>query len=174
MRGVTRMAGKEGFTLLETVMALAITAIMSVFLSGFLHPQMKLYYEFERISQARGMCYEAYVEIERALRYGLIYYCDSERPEELSYYERAANVPVKAFSREEGLCEYAPSVERWPRLTADDLDVVEMSGMHIELDFSGTQDSQVCVAIRVMSGETLVYEQDAVIGSMYSYGPQGE
>lgn len=31
-----------GFTLIETVAALAIAAVLAVFISGFIHPQMKL------------------------------------------------------------------------------------------------------------------------------------
>ena len=39
-----------GFTLIETVAALAIAAVLAVFISGFIHPQMKLYYELDRLS----------------------------------------------------------------------------------------------------------------------------
>ena len=48
-----------GFTLIETVAGLAIAAVLAVFISGFIHPQMKLYYELDRLSQAKAMCSEA-------------------------------------------------------------------------------------------------------------------
>ena len=39
-----------GFTLLETVMALTIASIALLFFTGFLVPQLKLYYRFGRTS----------------------------------------------------------------------------------------------------------------------------
>ena len=57
-----------GFTLIETVAGLAIAAVLAVFISGFIHPQMKLYYELDRLSQAKAMCSEAYRGLEEKLR----------------------------------------------------------------------------------------------------------
>ena len=61
-----------GFTLIETVAGLAIAAVLAVFISGFIHPQMKLYYELDRLSQAKAMCSEAYRGLEEKLRYGYV------------------------------------------------------------------------------------------------------
>lgn len=63
-----------GFTLIETVAALAIAAVLAVFISGFIHPQMKLYYELDRLSQAKAMCSEAYRGLEEKLRYGYVFF----------------------------------------------------------------------------------------------------
>lgn len=50
--------------MIETVAALSIAAVLAVFISGFIHPQMKLYYDLDRISQAKAMCGEAYRGLE--------------------------------------------------------------------------------------------------------------
>ncbi len=44
MNGRNVRDGCQGFTLLELVAALSITAVIGVFAAGFLHPQVKLYY----------------------------------------------------------------------------------------------------------------------------------
>lgn len=42
-------------------------------------------------------------------------------------------------------------------------------GMTLELDFDGTETGQARVPIRIMKDEETVYEQEAVIHSMYDY-----
>ena len=78
----------SGFTLIETVAALSIAAVLAVFISGFIHPQMKLYYDLDRISQAKAMCGEAYRGLEEKLRYGYVFFCDHRDTGVISYYVR--------------------------------------------------------------------------------------
>ena len=78
----------SGFTLIETVAALFTAAVLAVFISGFIHPQMKLYYDWDRISQAKAMCSEAYRGLEEKLRYGYVFFCDSRDTGVISYYVR--------------------------------------------------------------------------------------
>lgn len=119
------------------------------------------------------MCHEAYVKLERALRYGFIYYCDSSNSDELAYYERSGNVNVLDLDKDEGFCEDVPGVKYWPRITAEDLDVDSMDGMKLELDFTGSKGAMVRVKFRIMEGDILVYEQEAAIGSLYEYRIKG-
>lgn len=154
---------------METVLALSIAAVIAVFTAGFLHPQMKLYYEFDRISQAKAMSGEAYRKLEEELRYGYMFFCDSSDTAELAYYVRRAEGLPKVLDQGDTCYETLPPVERWPRISAKDLDVKEMGGMILELDFSGTESMQARVAIRIRADGDVVYEQEAVISSMYSY-----
>lgn len=171
MRGRTRLGHNRGFTLLEMVMALSIAAVVGVFAAGFLHPQIELYYEMDRKSQAKGMCTQAYMELEKILRYGYIYYYDPACPEELLYYVRENGTGEVV---EHGtVYEKLPPVIRWPSLSADDLDIEEYGGMSLELDFDGTTRQEAKVAIRVVKDGETVYEQDAVIRSMYGYQVEG-
>ena len=107
----------SGFTLIETVAALSIAAVLAVFISGFIHPQMKLYYHLDRISQAKAMCGEAYRDLEEKLRYGYVL---------------------------------------------------------LELYYTGTENSRARVSIKVKKDGDVIYEQKAVIGSMYGYTMDGE
>lgn len=65
--------------------------------------------------------------------------------------------------------EKLPPVSGWAHISADDLDVDTFDGMTLELDFDGTQARKAKVLIRIMKDEETVYEQEAVIHSMYEY-----
>ena len=95
------MTGSRGFTLLETVIALAITAVVTVFAIGFIRPQIGLYNEFDQLSQAKAMCAEAYVKLEKVLRYGYVYHADPDRPDELAYYIRKTE-PYESVHESDG------------------------------------------------------------------------
>jgi len=158
----------SGFTLIETVAALSIAGVLAVFISGFIHPQMKLYYDLDRISQAKAMCSQAYRGLEEKLRYGYVFYCDYRDTGVLSYYVRDRQ---KIPELEEGGLYYEelPPVKEWPVISAEELDVAKMSGMDLELDFSGTKNTRAEVSIKVKKDGEVIYEQEAVIGSMYGY-----
>ena len=84
MNGRNVRDGCQGFTLLELVAALSITAVIGVFAAGFLHPQVKLYYGFDRLAKAEGMCGQAYTKLEGLLRYGYMYHVEPGYPETLA------------------------------------------------------------------------------------------
>lgn len=168
----SRLDGSRGFTLLELVMALSILAIVTVFAAGFLHPQIRLYYESDMRSRAESMCSEAYRELEQVLRYGYVYYVNRETPDRLAYYVRD---PDTSHSGEDGFVyEMLPPVSRWPCISAEDLDVDENGDMTLELDFSGTSSRKANVLIRIMKDGEPVYEQEATVCSMYDYEIEGE
>ena len=153
MNGRNVRDGCQGFTLLELVAALSITAVIGVFAAGFLHPQVKLYYGFDKLAKAEGMCGQAYTKLEGLLRYGYMY-----------HVEPGPSCDVDGITYEK-----LPPVSGWPHISADDLDVDTFDGMTLELYFDGTQAREAKVLIRIMKDEETVYEQEAVIHSMYEY-----
>ena len=102
-----------GFTLIETVAGLAIAAVLAVFISGFIHPQMKLYYELDRLSQAKAMCSEAYRGLEEKLRYGYVFFCDYRDTGVISYYVRDRE-EIPDIKEGRSYYEELPPVEDWP------------------------------------------------------------
>lgn len=147
-----------GFTLIETVAALAIAAVLAVFISGFIHPQMKLYYELDRLSQAKAMCSEAYRGLEEKLRYGYVFFCDYQDTGVISYYVRDRE-KIPDIKEGRSYYEELPPVEDWPSISAEEL----------ELDFSGTKNTRAKVSIKVKKDGDVIYEQKTAIGSMYGY-----
>ena len=114
------------------------------------------------------MCSQAYRGLEEKLRYGYVFYCDYRDTGVLSYYVRDRQ---KIPELEEGGLYYEelPPVKEWPVISAEELDVAKMSGMDLELDFSGTKNTRAEVSIKVKKDGEVIYEQEAVIGSMYGY-----
>ena len=93
---------------------------------------------------------------------------DSRDTGVISYYVRnRQEIP----DLEEGGSYYEelPPVEDWPSISAEELDVTKMDGMELELDFSGTENTRARVSIKVKRDGDVIYEQKAVIGSMYGY-----
>ena len=158
------MTGSRGFTLLETVIALAITAVVTVFAIGFIRPQIGLYNEFDQLSQAKAMCAEAYVKLEKVLRYGYVYHADPDRPDELAYYIRKTEPYESVHESDGSVYEMLPPMDKWPRIAAGDLEVEEMDGMTLELR----------ALLVVKKEEEQVYEQEVVIRSMYDYEIEGD
>ncbi len=169
MNGRNVRDGCQGFTLLELVAALSITAVIGVFAAGFLHPQVKLYYGFDRLAKAEGMCGQAYTKLEGLLRYGYMYHVEPGYPETLAYYVREPGTPNPSCDVGGITYEKLPPVSGWAHISADDLDVDTFDGMTLELYFDGTQAREAKVLIRIMKDEETVYEQEAVIHSMYEY-----
>lgn len=159
---------------MEIVAALAITSMTAIFAIGFLLPQVRLYYDSDRRSQAKAMCGQAYVELEQALRYGYVYHVDPNRQDELSYYVRKTNHTPETIKDHGSVYEKLPPVSKWPVISADDLKVKEQGGMKLELDFKGTSNKEARVVMRVRKEDVTVYEQEAVIRSMYDYSEEGE
>ena len=65
-------------------------------------------------------------------------------------------------------------MEDWPSISAEELGVTQLGGMELELDFSGTENTRANVSIKVKKDGDVIYEQEAVIESMYGYTMDGE
>lgn len=140
-------------------MALSIAALSMMLFGSFLFPQMEFYYDHNRRSQAMAMCSEAYIKMEKILRYGYLYACDPEQPEELFYF-------IRAEETEEGR---VPPYRTWPCLSVEDLEISSFGDMSLELNFDGTTDGEVKVKMEAVRDNRVIYEEEAHIRSLYWY-----
>ena len=151
-----------GFTLLETVMALTIFSIALLFFTGFLVPQLKLYYRFGRTSEAKQVCGRIYREIEEQLRYGYDFAVDPDDPATLYYRVREterSGAGYRSGGGEGGPLQFDGAL----------LDGGQELGMRLELDFTGTDEDTVCVRIQLLeeNGDKVIWEQEAYVSSLY-------
>ena len=114
------------------------------------------------------------MELERVLRYGYVYHADPDRPDELAYYIRKTEPYESVHESDGSVYEMLPPMDKWPRIAAGDLEVEEMDGMTLELDFGGTTSREVRALLVVKKEEEQVYEQEVVIRSMYDYEIEGD
>ena len=81
--------------------------------------------------------------LEKVLRYGYVYHADPDRPDELAYYIRKTEPYESVHESDGSVYEMLPPMDKWPRIAAGDLEVEEMDGMTLELDFGGTTSREV-------------------------------
>ena len=158
---------RGGFTLLETVMALTIASIALLFFTGFLVPQLKLYYRFGRTSEAKQVCSRIYREIEEQLRYGYDFAVDPEDSATLYYHVRETERSGHGSGGgEDGPLQFDGTL----------LDGGQELGMRPELDFTGTDEDTVCVRIRLLeeNGDEVIWEQEAYVSSLYGEIEEGK
>lgn len=156
-----------GFTLLETVMALTIASIALLFFTGFLVPQLKLYYRFGRTSEVKQVCSRIYREIEEQLRYGYDFAVDPEDSATLYYQVRETERSgYRSGGGEDGSLQFDGTL----------LDGGQELGMRPELDFIGTDEDTVCVRIRLLeeNGDEVIWEQEAYVSSLYGEIEEGK
>ena len=156
-----------GFTLLETVMALTIASIALLFFTGFLVPQLKLYYRFGRTSEAKQVCSRIYREIEEQLRYGYDFAVDPEDSATVYYHVRETERSgYRSGGGEDGPLQFDGTL----------LDGGQELGMRPELDFTGTDEDTVCVRIRLLeeNEDEVIWEQEAYVSSLYGEIEEGK
>lgn len=166
----SHLYGKGGFTLIETVMTVAIVAVIGLFLTGFISSYLKMYLRYDETLSAKMVCSRAYGQIEKELRYAYVYYADPADAGSLRYYVRPER-PLEMRDRFGNL--KLPSVSGWPSLNAGDLEDLSHDGMCLELDFTGTSQDEahirMTVTVRDNKGERVLYSQDVVVPSLYRY-----
>lgn len=59
-----------GFTLVEILICLAITAVVGIFLAGFLGPQLNIYHSIDSAADAKGVCNTVFNLVQDHIRGG--------------------------------------------------------------------------------------------------------
>lgn len=166
-----------GFTLIETVMTVAITVMIGLFLTGLISTHLKMYLRYNEMLSAKMMCSQAYGRIEEELRYAGFYYVDPKDSGSLRYYVRP-ETPLEIRDRFGNL--KLPPLSSWPSLEAEDLENTGRDGKRLELDFTGTSLDEAHVCMTVVAAdrvegepsdgepsERVLYRQNVVITSLY-------
>ena len=110
------MKSKEGFTLLELIAVLSISAVVAVWASGFFGSQLTVYRKHMQLYQAESMGDAAAFKITSRLEQSVSFRIDPGKDDVLYYLEG----------------------EDWNSLTQEDIDQVSAGDYRVKLDFSDT------------------------------------
>ena len=155
------MKGKEGFTLLEMVIALSIFTVVSIWAAGFLGSQMRVYKKQMQLAQAEAIGDRISFQIAHSLEKAVAFQEDDES-DTLVYFEEILSAEDEAHTGEEidAACE-----EHYLNLESIDLELPE--DYRADLDFSGTEPEKAVVCMKIFYKEEEILSRKLEFPALY-------
>lgn len=136
-----RKKNDRGFTLVEILICLAITAIVGIFLAGFLGPQINIYHALDEQADAKSACNTVFNLVQDNIRNGKDFLLDGDT---LTYTLVTAS-----------------DAEGSTTLTSSTFDGEVAEGyrgrMKITYDLSAVGSGEVSVTVAVMKDDAVFY-----------------
>ncbi len=144
------MKGKEGFTLLELITALSISAVIGVWAAGFFGSQLVVYRKHIQLSQAESLGDMAAFKITSSLEQAASFRADPEKEDVLYYLEG----------------------EEWNSLTAEEIEETMAGDYEVKVDFSDTEPKNAVAEITILYKGEEIHTRKIELPALYS--PDGE
>lgn len=139
------MKGREGFTLLELIAALSISAVIGVWAAGFFAGQLTMYRKHMQLSQAESMGDAAAFKITSTLEQATSFRTDPGKEDVLYYLEG----------------------EEWNSLGKEDMDQTTDGDYEVKLDFSETEPEMAVVYITILYKEEEIHTRKIELPALY-------
>ena len=139
------MKSEEGFTLLELIAVLSISAVVAVWASGFFGSQLTVYRKHMQLYQAESMGDAAAFKITSRLEQSVSFRIDPGKDDVLYYLEG----------------------EDWNSLTQEDIDQVLAGDYRVKLDFSDTEPEIAVVYITILYKEEEIHTRKIELPALY-------
>ena len=139
------MKSKEGFTLLELIAVLSISAVVAVWATGFLRSKLTVYRRHMQLSQAESMGAAAAFKITSRVEQSVSFRIDPGKDDVLYYLEG----------------------EDWNSLTQEDIDQVSAGDYRVKLDFSDTEPEIAVVYITILYKEEEIHTRKIELPALY-------
>ena len=136
------MKSKEGFTLLELIAVLSISAVVAVWASGFFGSQLTVYRKHMQLYQAESMGDAAAFKITSRLEQSVSF----RIKDDVLYYLEG---------------------EDWNSLTQEDIDQVSAGDYRVKLDFSDTEPEIAVVYITILYKEEEIHTRKIELPALY-------
>ncbi len=151
------MRNRDGFTLLELIAALSLSAIVGIWAAGFFGSQMHEYKKQTQILKAEELADRVGFQITSRLEQASIFKVDPKESSVLHYCEGS-----------EG------SGKQWEQLSEEDFGSGAEKEYEVQLDFSDTQPHKAVAEITVLYKGEKVYSRTIRLSSVYGYFGDGE
>lgn len=155
------MKGKEGFTLLEMVIALSIFTVIGIWAAGFFGSQMHVYKKQMQLAQAGSISDRLSFQIAHSLEKAVAFQ-ENDESDTLVYFEEILSAEDEERPREEtdAVCE-----ERY--LNLENIDLKLPKDYRAELDFSDTEPEKAMVCIKIFYQEEEILSRKLEFPALY-------
>ena len=147
------MRNRDGFTLLELVAALSLSAVIGIWAAGFFGSQMHEYKKQTQILKTEELADRVCFQITSRLDHAFLFRVDPKESSVLYYCEGSGELG-----------------EQWEQISEEDLGLGAEKEYEVRLDFSDTQSQK---AVSEITGEK-VYSRTIRLSSVYGYLEDGE
>lgn len=144
------MKGKEGFTLLELITALSISAVIGVWAAGFFGSQLAVYRKHIQLSQAESLGDMTAFKITSSVEQAVSFKTDPEKEDVLYYLEG----------------------EEWKSLGSEDIDQTTDGDYEVKVDFSDTEPKNAAAEITILYKGEEIHTRKIELPALY--GPDEE
>ena len=151
------MRNRDGFTLLELVAALSLSAVIGIWAAGFFGSQMHEYKKQTQILKAEELADRVCFQITSRLDYAFLFRVDPKESSVLYYCEGSGELG-----------------EQWEQISEEELDLGAEKEYEVRLDFSDTQSQKAVSEITVLYKGEKVYSRTIRLSSVYGYLEDGE
>ena len=145
------MKGKEGFTLLEMVIALSIFTVVGIWAAGFFGSQMRVYKKHMQLVQAESISDRLSFQIAHSLEKAIAFQ-ENDESDTLVYFEK-----ILSADNEERTGEETDAVCGENALNLESIDLELPKDYSAELDFSDTEPEKAVVCIKIF------YEDEEIL-----------
>lgn len=151
------MRNRDGFTLLELVAALSLSAVIGIWAAGFFGSQMHEYKKQTQILKAEELADRVCFQITSRLDHAFLFRVDPKESSVLYYCEGSGELG-----------------EQWEQISEEDLGLGAEKEYEVRLDFSDTQSQKAVSEITVLYKGEKVYSRTIRLSSVYGYLEDGE
>lgn len=151
------MRNRDGFTLLELVAALSLSAVIGIWAAGFFGSQMHEYKKQTQILKTEELADRVCFQITSRLDHAFLFRVDPKESSVLYYCEGSGELG-----------------EQWEQISEEDLGLGAEKEYEVRLDFSDTQSQKAVSEITVLYKGEKVYSRTIRLSSVYGYLEDGE
>ena len=156
---------REGFTLLEAVLSLALLTAAAVFAAGIFSGQLSLFARRGRLGDARLLAERVGSFLDETLSFGYDFSVDPDEADAVSYRLMEEQGEVRRKWKG-GDWEAGKSLGREDGIQGEE----GKGGLRVQVEFFDPEYGRVKLRVDILDGDSRVYREERTIISLYEEG----